>query len=359
MELASKYRKEGRITTPGEPFEQADTIEIEGLLGSGVFEFEIFDQVKHGHFRIFKSRMVREIKGKGTESPYEKSRLVIQGYNDDEKKTILTQSPTLQRVSQRLIISLSPTLRQRGIHLSIRDITQAYTQSQSSLKRVIYSHLPTEMKQQYQEGTIIRLLKPLYGIAEAGLHWFSTYFRHHREKLCMSTSTYDPCLLITDSNDQFAIVGIQTDDTLILADDQWLKLEETELTKAGFKAKPKIKLSSKTKLIFNGCVLKQDAENLMLCQKEQGRKLNAVNPNSQDMRSNYVEQRARAAYIASMCQPEATYEMSVAAQHKEPNEENVVNMNKRINWMIKNIDRGLIYIPLNIQTAKVYVFVDG
>ncbi len=42
--------------------------------------------------------MVRKVKGKTTK-PYEKSRLVIQGYNNEEKEAILTQSPTIQRAS--------------------------------------------------------------------------------------------------------------------------------------------------------------------------------------------------------------------------------------------------------------------
>jgi hypothetical protein len=53
-----------------------------------------FDPNIHGH-RIFKSRIVREVKGKATDSLYEKSRLVIQGYNDDEKANILCQAPII------------------------------------------------------------------------------------------------------------------------------------------------------------------------------------------------------------------------------------------------------------------------
>jgi hypothetical protein len=65
--------------------------------------------------RIFKSRIVREIKGKATPTPFEKSRLVIQAYNDHGKEVILTQSPTIQRASQRLIIALAPTLIKLGM----------------------------------------------------------------------------------------------------------------------------------------------------------------------------------------------------------------------------------------------------
>lgn len=34
-------------------------------------------------------------------------------------------------------------------------------------------------------------------------------------------------------------------------------------------------------------------------------------------------------------------------------------MNRRIQWQIDNIKRGIRYIPLHLDTAKLYVFVDG
>lgn len=67
----------------------------------------------------------------------------------------------------------------------------------------------------------------------------------------MEISTFDPCLLISNSNKQFAVVSIQTDDALILTDMNWSILEETELSNASFKAKEKLKLSRDTPLIFN------------------------------------------------------------------------------------------------------------
>jgi hypothetical protein len=62
------------------------------------------------------------------------------------------------------------------------------------------------------------VLKLLYNVAEAGTHWWATYFKHHREKLYMITSTYDPCLLIITTKERFVIIGIQTDNTLGLLD---------------------------------------------------------------------------------------------------------------------------------------------
>jgi hypothetical protein len=53
----------------------------------------------------------------------------------------------------------------------------------------------------------------------------------------------------------FRVIGIQTDDTLILGDNEFIKLEEEELTKARLTAKPKEALLYKTLLIFNRCIL--------------------------------------------------------------------------------------------------------
>ncbi|XP_044715169.1 reverse transcriptase (RNA-dependent DNA polymerase) domain-containing protein [Hirsutella rhossiliensis] len=171
--------------------------------------------------------MVREVKGKDTK-PYEKSRLVVQGHGDFEKTTLLTQSPTIQRVSQRLILAIAPGLLQgNGMTLSLRDITQAYPQSQTELFRTILTYLPTELQGKYPHGTIIRVIKPLYGIAEAGVHWYRTYQQHHLKNLDMSTSTYDSCLLITNTGpNTFGIVGMQTDDTLMLGTDSFSAREE-------------------------------------------------------------------------------------------------------------------------------------
>jgi len=83
--------------------------------------------------RIFNSRFVDEIKNAGTDKAFEKSRLVVQAYNDHEKELVLTQSPTIQRVSQRLVLALSAILPDASLYL--RDISQAYVQSNTRLNR--------------------------------------------------------------------------------------------------------------------------------------------------------------------------------------------------------------------------------
>ncbi|KAM4061617.1 reverse transcriptase (RNA-dependent DNA polymerase) [Hirsutella rhossiliensis] len=297
--LSIKLRNEGIITAPGAPFEESDNIEITDLVGRGVFSFERYDRMIHGNHHIFRSRMVREVKGKDTK-PYEKSRLVVQGHSDFEKTTLLTQSPTIQRVSQRLILAIAPGLLQgNGMTLSLRDITQAYPQSQTELFRTILTYLPTELQGKYPHGTIIRVIKPLYGIAETGVHWYRTYQQHHLKNLDMSTSTYDSCLLITNTGpNTFGIVGMQTDDTLMLGTDSFSAREEEKLEEAQFRAKPKTSMTPGTTVDFNGAKLTLlDIGSLSLQQKGQATKIATIDPKAFDHSQRYVEQRARGSYM--------------------------------------------------------------
>ena len=81
--------------------------------------------------------------------------------------------------------------------------------------------------------------KLLYRVLEAGTHWWATYYKHHKEKLLIVTSTYDLCLLVTTIKDMFRIVGMQTDDTLIVRIENFLTLKEDKLQKTKFTAKLK------------------------------------------------------------------------------------------------------------------------
>ena len=200
--------------------------ELLGLLEKGVFQITNIQDVPPGA-RVFGSRFVDEIKAKGTDKAFEKSRLVVQAYNDDQKTTVLTQSPTIQRMSQRLLLCIAAMKLDTSTGLYLRDISQAYVQSITKLNREFYVRPPRELANQLgiEKDSVLRVVKPLYGVPEAGNHWFRTYHNHHVQELHMNASTYDPCLLYTNQN-AFGIVGLQTDDTLFLANTAFAKAEQ-------------------------------------------------------------------------------------------------------------------------------------
>jgi hypothetical protein len=77
-----------------------------------------------------------------------------------------------------------------------------------------------------------------------------------------------------------------------------------------FKAKEKQFLNFQNPIIFNNCVLTIGNNNILsLKQKNQAQKLQIV-----QNKADYVQQRARGAYIAIICQPETNYDLLVATQ---------------------------------------------
>ena len=231
-------------------FENSRRSEINGLLEKGIFEPVDIGDVPQGT-RIFNSRFVDKIKHLGTDKAFKKSRLVVQAYNDQGKDLVLTQSPTIQRVSQRIILALVPTLQQNqpATAVYLRDISQAYVQATTHLNREIFIRPPPKLG--LSKNTTLRVVKPLYGVPEAGNHWFRTYHQYHIQELKIAQSTYNPCLLHTSTNG-FGLVGLQTDDTLFLADPEFVRNEEAELQKAKFLAKDREQLTTEHPIKFNG-----------------------------------------------------------------------------------------------------------
>ena len=175
----------------------------------------------------------------------------------------------------------------------------------------------------------------------------------------MVTSTYDPCLLITNGGqEEFGIAGLQTDDTLAIGVPKFSVAEDVALQKANFRAKPKERLSGEAPLEFNGCTLTLHRDTISLTQKGQGAKIAVIDTKGADRAHKYMEQRVRGAYIASICQPEASFDLSAAAQIQQPADKDYVKLNSQLQWQAENLHRYLRYILLDLATAKLMVFTD-
>ena len=94
------------------------------------------------------------------------------------------------------------------------------------------------MKKKHPKGIIVLVVKLLYGLAEAKNHWFAIYLDHHKEKLGIEILPYDPCPFITkDHGKNFGIARLQTDNTLNIKIETFMKIKETEIMKTKYKAK--------------------------------------------------------------------------------------------------------------------------
>ena len=83
----------------------------------------------------------------------------------------------------------------------------------------------------------------------------------------MTTFTFNPCFLITTTGTLFGIISIQTNNIIILEDDQFSALKEDELVKVNLIAKLKKKLNLTTPLLFNRCILSLNKDSIVLHQK--------------------------------------------------------------------------------------------
>ncbi|KAI0996763.1 hypothetical protein K3495_g11423 [Podosphaera aphanis] len=115
-----------------------------------------------------------------------------------------------------------------------------------------------------------------------------------------------------------AIIGLQTDDSLIVATPEFMATENYELDKANILSKPVEKLTNDHPIYFNGF--------------------------------HYVQQRARGAYIATVSQPQAAFALSYAAQVTEPTSNDACFLNRCLLW--QTLGKGLNLVELDSSFAN-------
>ena len=169
---------------------------IDELLKNFFFKFvdvsEIFSNIK-----IFNAQFVNEIKNENTKFFFEKSRLIMQAYNNFNKNQIFTQLSIIQRMSQRLIVCITVVFEinssnsSNSVQLFFWNVIQTYVQSIFNLNWEFYIKLfhkfASVMKTSYD--CILKIMRSLYEVLETGNYWFFTYHKHHIEKLVMIEST--------------------------------------------------------------------------------------------------------------------------------------------------------------------------
>jgi hypothetical protein len=120
--------------------------------------------------RIFNSRFVDEIKHFNIDKTFEKSRLVMQTFNDQNKNLMLIQSSIIQRVRQRLIVCIIVIFS--NMNLYFRNITQTYVQSITSLNRDFFVRSSVELIKHLDivSNNILKMIKSLYDVLEIDNH---------------------------------------------------------------------------------------------------------------------------------------------------------------------------------------------
>jgi nucleoside diphosphate kinase len=76
-----------------------------------------------------------------------------------------------------------------GFRLYSTDVQQAYLQSASELMRNVYIRPTGEFELHSKQ--ILKLLRPLYGLTDAGDYWADTIRRHFEKDIGMTSVTGD------------------------------------------------------------------------------------------------------------------------------------------------------------------------
>ncbi len=374
-------------------FAESRQKEINDLIEKDVFQ-SVDKNDASSDVRIFNFRFVDEIKHFDIDKTFEKSRLVMQTFNDQNKILVLIQSSIIQRINQRLIVCLIVVFSKMNLYL--KNITQAYVQSITSLNRDFFVRSSVELIKRLDiaSNSILKMIKSLYDVLEIDNHEFVTYHAHHVNKLDMTQSTYDLCLLHTNMNidtssilqislkndhshtnhsqTDMRIVDMQIDDTLIFVDANFATAKEKAIINAKIMTKSRDCLDSIFSLKFNDTIIEHQENDIYLRQISQFDHLQLIQSvdiaitSSRDKirlalisKEQYVTQRARNAYVASICQSKASFDLSFAAQSIEVSSENITTLNKRLQWQIDNHSRDLRYVKLDSTTLQLMIFTNS
>ena len=204
-----------------EKTDRARKQEIENLVRRGTWELVLEEDVPPGS-NIISGSFVITSKDVETEKPIFKARFVAHGHRDAEKHNLVHDSTNVSQSSVRLLIELATIM---GFDVWTEDISQACFQSASKLLREVY--LRPNKHLQAPVGYILKLLRPLYGLADSSDYSYATFAEHLGKKLFMRTVASDMSLFSRRARGQLTgLLASYVDETLACGDSSFSQLPE-------------------------------------------------------------------------------------------------------------------------------------
>jgi hypothetical protein len=165
------------------------------------------------------------------------------------------------------------------------------------------------------------------------------------------------------------IVDMQTNNILILIDSNFAITKKKAIIDAKIMIKSRNNLESNFSLKFNDTIIERQENDIYLKQISQSDHLQLIKnvditiiSSKSKIRSaltskkQYVAQRARDAYVVSICQFETLFDLSLAAQLIEISSKNITTLNKRLQWQIDNHFRDINYVKLDSTKLQLIIF---
>lgn len=322
---------------------------MKGLLKNGTFIPVSQNDIEVGA-RIYVSRFIDELKTIG-EQLLRKSRPVAQNYDADAGAApIATKALTIQRFSQLVAFSIAASMK--TLHAYTRDVIQAYVQARKRLERRVYIRVTPELG--LPEGTVLEVVKPLYGIPDSGLHWYLTYLSHHIDKLEMTRSKSDPCVLFRRSHDGLdEIILLQVDDALGIGTNAFID-GESEASKE-FQCKERTMLTEKP-VKFNGIQIRQQSTGeIEITQTDKVERLKMPKEEKE-----FTSQRALAQYVGVNTRPDiCTAVQLLTPGHEATMKEEFTAFKKTLQFLQSTKTQGLKYVALNLERGRFVLVTDA
>jgi hypothetical protein len=169
-------------------FDDAKRQEILGLIDRGTFSIVTCpDDKATGKPNILPSRFVLAIKHAETGETKLKARFIIGGHRDREKPELVHVSTTVKHSSIRMLMAVASIF---GLDVWSSDVHQTYLQAATPLLRDLYVKPPQESIH-LRQNELLKLLKPLYGLSDAGDYWSQTLSSFLTQQLRLKQATGD------------------------------------------------------------------------------------------------------------------------------------------------------------------------
>ncbi|KAA8493204.1 Transposon Ty1-A Gag-Pol polyprotein [Porphyridium purpureum] len=331
---------------PSDDFREADLKELQGLARRGLFDTKT---LASNGANVLSTRMIRTRKADGTM----KSRLVVQGdQRDRQRGEISLESPTVSRVSQRVLASLAVTFK---VPIAYRDYSQAYVQSTYKLSRDVFVRFRPQDQRDLEDilGPMpnpCRLVYPLYGLQESGTYWYSS-LKAQLQNNGFRPTALDSAFLRHETNEGAA--GTVVDDVIVCGSP--LVMEAEAQCAKNFDNKGR----TGPPFTFSGIEYSRRGECILLSQANYitGMSARRKGASFRDFRSL----RGQLSYVAHAVRPDCLATAAISSQVTEEQFHpcHMTPLNRKVRELLESPDRGLVFVPLQGTDFCIRAFGDA
>jgi Reverse transcriptase (RNA-dependent DNA polymerase) len=172
------------------------------------------------------------IKEANTDKEVVKARYIVQGHRDRDKEFLVHNSTNMRQAATTIIMCIAAIF---GFRVLTHDVTQAYTQPSENLMRDVFIDPNNSDEFKLDCDQVLKLLRPVYGLADAGDYWNAAVSRHMRDDVGMHPIAGDISLFTKHIDSEFCgIAGTYVDDSLLSGNGNAVFLKLSDMSQQKF-----------------------------------------------------------------------------------------------------------------------------